>query len=313
MHQAEKTTASRNRQVEPLMPPRPIIIDCDPGLDDAVAIALAAASPSLRIAAVTTVAGNAGIEVVTRNALGIAAALGGGIPVHRGSGRPFVLPPRTSADLWGGSGDLGLDKHEGLEAAHGVDRLIEFLDAARDPATLVAIGPLTNIAAAIVMRPDLAQRIGELAVMGGGLDHGNATPHAELNIWVDPHAAHTVFSSGVPAVLAPLDITEPLRIPSALTARLARSAAPAARLVTRLLPLSGEGGHATSIYDAATIAWLLWPDLFEARTGTITVEIARGPRQGRTRFKEARGGPHRVLTTIDQSAFFARFAAAIEG
>jgi purine nucleosidase len=313
MRQAEKTTASRNRQVEPLMPPRPIIIDCDPGLDDAVAIALAAASPSLRIEAVTTVAGNAGIEMVTRNALGIAAALGGGIPVHRGSGRPLVKPLRTSADLWGGTGDLGLAKRVKPEGAHGVVRIIDFLEAARKPSRVVAIGPLTNIAAVIVMRPDLAGKIGELAVMGGGLDHGNATPHAELNIWVDPHAAHTVFASGIRIVLAPLDITEPLKVPPALTARLAGSAAPAAKLVARLLPLGGAESHAASIHDAATIAFLLWPDLFEARPGTVTVEIADGRRQGETRFREAKSGPHRVLTAIDQDAFLGRLAELLCG
>ncbi len=293
------------------MPERAIIIDCDPGLDDAVAIALASVLPSLRIEAVTTVAGNAPIDMVTKNALGVAAALCGGIPVHSGCARPFVLPLRTSAMLWGGDGDLGLTKRAKPEGAHGVVRLIAFLEAARKPATLVAIGPLTNIAAVLVMRPDLSARIGDLIVMGGGLDHGNATPHAELNIWVDPHAALTVFASGVPIVLAPLDITEPMKVPPALVGKLARSRARAARLVARLMPLAGQESHPASIYDAATIAWLDWPDLFEARPGTVTVEIADGLRQGKTQFAESKSGPHRVLTGVDTAGFFERFVATL--
>lgn len=291
------------------MPKRTIIIDCDPGLDDAVAIALARAAPGLDLAAITTVAGNAGIEMVTKNALGIVTALGGGIPVHRGCAQSLVLPPpRTSAALWGGDGDLHLASRGKPQVEHAVSRLIRHIDASgKSGASIVAIGPLTNLAVVLTMRPDLKSRIAELVVMGGGIDHANATPKAELNIWVDPHAAHSVFASGVPVVLAPLDITEPLKVPPEVVAELAKSKAKAAKLVARLMPLAGQESHPTSIYDAATIAWLLWPDLFKAKPGFITVDLDPGANLGQTTFKPSKSGPHRVLTAVDDTGFFEHF------
>ncbi|MEZ5923398.1 MAG: nucleoside hydrolase [Hyphomicrobiaceae bacterium] len=292
---------------------RTLIIDCDPGLDDAVAIALAHSAPEIELTAVTTVAGNAGIETVTRNALGIVAALGGGVPVHRGCGQSLVLPPpRTSAALWGGDGDLHLAARGKPDAEHAVTRLIRHIEASRrSGAAIVAIGPLTNLAVVLTMRPDLRSRIGVIVVMGGGIDHGNATPKAELNIWVDPHAAHSVFASGVPVVLAPLDITEPLRVPPDVVAELAKSKARPAKLVARLMPLAGLESHPASIYDAATIAWLLWPDLFKAKPGRITVDLDPGARLGQTTFKSSTSGAHLLLTAVDQRRFFERFTAQL--
>lgn len=292
---------------------RTIIIDCDPGLDDAVAVALACASPELELAAVTTVAGNAGIEMVTKNALGIVAALGGGVPVHQGCAQSLVLPPpRTSAALWGGDGDLHLATRGKPKPEHAVTSLIRHIEASgRSGAAIVAIGPLTNLAVVLTMRPDLKPRIGVIVVMGGGIDHGNATPKAELNIWVDPHAAHTVFASGVPIVLAPLDITEPLKVPPEVVAELAKSKAKPARLVARLMPLVGHKSHPTSIYDAATIAWLIWPDLFKAKQGHVTVDLDPGERLGQTTFKPTKSGAHRLLTAVDEARFFEHFTAKL--
>jgi inosine-uridine nucleoside N-ribohydrolase len=294
------------------MAKRAIVIDCDPGLDDAVAIALARSSPALRLAAVTTVAGNAEIGMVTHNALGIARALGG-IPVHQGCAQPLVLPPpRTSVSLWGGDGNLKLAARGSAGREHAVPRLIQHIEASdRTGATLVAIGPLTNLAVVLAMRPDLKRRIAGLVVMGGGIDHGNATPRAELNIWVDPHAAHAVFASGVPIVLAPLDITEPLKVKPDTVAMLASAETKAARLVARLMPLAGTPGHPASIYDAATIAWLLWPELFKTRRGTITVDLEPGDRLGETRFVPGPKGPHRLLTAVDERRFFERFTTQL--
>lgn len=292
--------------------PRTIIIDCDPGLDDAVAIALADAAPALDLAAITTVAGNAEIGRVTANGLAIAKALKLKARVHAGCVRPLVMPtPRTSAELWGGDGDLGLEVGGKAAREHAVVRLIRHLEDGPGKATLVAIGPLTNIGVLLTMRPDLAARIGELVVMGGGFSGGNASKHAELNIWVDPHAAHAVFASGVPIVLAPLDVTQPLVVPPDVVAALARSKAKPARLVARLMPLVGIESHPSSIYDAATIAWLLWPEIFKTRRGTVTVDLDGGARLGETRFASGARGPHRVLTAVDQQRFFERFTATL--
>lgn len=291
---------------------RTIIIDCDPGLDDAVAIALAVASPELKLAAITTVAGNAEIDRVTTNALAVVKALKLKTPVHRGCARPLVMPtPRTSALLWGGDGDLELDAGGKAHRDHAVVRLIRHLEACGGGATLVAIGPLTNIAVLLTMRPDLTPKIGELVIMGGGFSGGNASPHAELNIWVDPHAAHAVFASGVPIVLAPLDITRPLIVPPAVVAELSQSKARPAQLVARLMPLVGIESHPSSIFDAATIAWLLWPDIFKAKRGTVTVDLDPGARLGETRLAPGSRGPHRVLTAVSERRFFERFTAAL--
>lgn len=296
------------------MPTRTILIDCDPGLDDAVAIALAVASPALALAAVTTVAGNAEIDRVTANALAVVKALKLKTPVHRGCARPLVMPaPRTSALLWGGDGDLGLEEGGSVAREHAVVRLIRFLEESASPATLVAIGPLTNIGVLLTMRPDLAPNIGELVIMGGGFSGGNASKHAELNIWVDPHAAHAVFASGVPIVLAPLDITRPLKVPPEVVAELAQSKAKPAQLVARLMPLVGIESHPSSIFDAATIAWLLWPEIFKARRGTVTVDLDPGAQLGETRLTPSSRGPHRVLTSVNQRLFFERFTAQLMG
>lgn len=294
------------------MPARSLIIDCDPGLDDAVAIALAASSSTLNLRAITTVAGNAGVDLTTRNATATVAALGLDVPVFSGCAQPLVLPLRTSVMLWGGTGDLGLPRRGQAGKGHAVAHLIDVLERARGSTmTICPIGPLTNIAVLFAMRPDLKPRIRELVVMGGGFGRGNATPHAELNIWVDPHAAQAVFASGVPVVLAPLDITEPLQVTKAVIAELATKDSTAARLVARLMPLAGKASHPAAIYDAAAVAYLLWPEIFKAERGTISVELADGARQGETRFTSGRLGVHWRLTGIDKSAFFARFVAAL--
>lgn len=292
--------------------PRTILIDCDPGLDDAVAIALAVASPAIELAAVTTVAGNAGIDRVTSNARAIVKALRLKATVHQGCARPLVMPtPRTSASLWGGDGDLGLAAGGRAAREHAVVRLIRHLEESDGAATLVAIGPLTNLGVLLTMRPDLAPRIGELVVMGGGFSGGNASKHAELNIWVDPHAAHAVFASRVPIVLAPLDITQPLKVPPEVVEKLGTSKARTAQLVARLMPLAGIESHPSSIFDAATIGWLLWPEIFKAKRGTVSVDLDAGARLGETRFAPGPRGPHRVLTAVSERRFFERFTEAL--
>lgn len=296
------------------MPPRPIIIDCDPGMDDAIAIALAASSRQLRLAAITTVAGNAKVDMTTRNALGTVAALSLDVPVHAGCAQPILRPLRTSAMLWGGTGDLGLPARGRPAASHAVTHMIEVLERARAATvTICPVGPLTNIAVLIAMRPDLKSKIRELVVMGGGFAGGNATPNAELNIWVDPHAAAAVLASGIPLVLAPLDATRPLQVPEAVIAELGRHDTPGARLAARLLPLAGKSSHPTAIFDAATIGYLLWPELFKSERGTVSIDLADGKRLGETRFEARHDGAHLRLTAIDKTAFFERFVAALTG
>ncbi len=289
-----------------------IIIDCDPGLDDAVAIALAEASPELAVEAITTVAGNAPIEVVTRNALAVCEALSLDTPVHRGSERPLVAEPRYSTTLWGGDGDLGLPTPTRSAGDNAVVALGDILENAEEPKTLCPIGPLTNIARLIERRPGEARKIERLVVMGGALGRGNASPRAELNIWFDPHAAARVFEAEIPVTLVPLDLTRSVVMKPDRIEHLAQSSTPAGELCARLLPLSGRNSHPSSIHDACAVGWLLWPEFFRAEEGRISV-VLDGEEAGRTLFEAREGGPHRVATALDVDRFVDRLVETLSG
>ncbi|MGE3877221.1 MAG: nucleoside hydrolase [Parvibaculaceae bacterium] len=281
-----------------------LVFDCDPGLDDAVALALAHSSEVFRITAVSTVACNAPIEIVTANASAILACLDNPAPVFAGASRPLVVEPRHAIHLWGGDGILPLTSRSMTSSPIDLQWRAH-LEAAD---TVIAIASLTNIANALAG----GARIRRLAIMGGALGKGNATEHAELNIWADPHAAAVVFSSGVKITMAPLDLTRTLRVPANALARLAASTRPAARLCAELLPLAGSKGQPAAIHDAAIVAWLLWPDLFITAQGTISV-ITEGEEQGRTVFARSASGPHTVLTGAAEPALLERIIARICG
>ena len=272
------------------------LLDCDPGLDDAVALALAMASPELELTGVSTVAANAPIEVVTTNAERVMDRLGCQCPLFQGAARPLKIKARHSTDLWGGDGRLAL----GAPA-----RPVRRIDAAAfrkltSAADMVcAIGSLTNIAGLI----EAGHAPARMVIMGGALERGNATPHAELNIWADPQAADIVFASGVPITLVPLDITRGLIVPEAMTLALAAASTPSARLVAELLPQAGRNAQPRAIHDAAVIAFLLWPALFRTEPGRIAV-ISEGAEEGRTIFSPAPDGPHRVLTEVVRDDLF---------
>jgi purine nucleosidase len=282
-----------------------LVFDCDPGLDDAVALALAHSSPVLRITGLSTVACNAPIEIVTGNARSILSWLGNPAPVFAGAQRPLIVEPRHAIDLWGGDGILPFTSRSSvIEPPASVDW--QSLLAEAD--IVIAIASLTNIANALAG----GTRIKRLAVMGGALGRGNATEWAELNIWADPHAAAAVFASGVKAVMAPLDLTRTLRVPPNAIARLAKSSRPAAKLCAELLPLAGMKGQPAAIHDAATVAYLLWPDLFTSAQGTIAV-ITEGEEQGRTIFTRSASGPHTVLTGAAEPDLLERIIGRICG
>ena len=282
-----------------------LVFDCDPGLDDAVALALAHSSPGLRIAGLSTVACNAPIETVTGNALAVLSRLANSAPVFSGAHRPLTVEPRHAIHLWGGDGKLPLTSRSDI-AARPTGANWRTLLAEAD--TVIAIASLTNIATALAA----GTQIKRLAIMGGAFGRGNATEWAELNIWADPHAAAAVFASGVTAVVAPLDLTRTLRVPANAIARLAKSSHPAAKLCAELLPLAGMKGQPAAIHDAATVAWLLWPDLFTRAQGTITI-ITEGEEQGRTVFTRSPSGPHTVLTGAAEPALLERIIGRICG
>ena len=189
----------------------PIILDCDPGHDDALAIALALASPELRPLAITTVAGNAPLDRTTRNALRVLTLLGRtDVPVAAGADRPIVRDPWVPVEFHGDSGLDGADLPEpavGPAEVGAVELAGALLRRAGEPVTLVATGPLTNMALLLRAAPGLRDRIAEISLMGGSLGEGNTTAAAEFNIWADPEAAAIVFDSGIPIRMAGLDVT----------------------------------------------------------------------------------------------------------
>jgi inosine-uridine nucleoside N-ribohydrolase len=233
---------------------------------------------------------------VTGNAERVMDRLGCRCPLFQGAARPLVIGPRHSTDLWGGDGKLPLAPP--AQPARRADRhAFEML--ARTADVVCAIGSLTNVAGLI----ENGEPPGRLVVMGGALGRGNATPHAELNIWADPHAARIVFASGVPVTLVPLDITRGLIVPDDMARRLAAAKTRAARLVGELLPHAGSNAQPSAIHDAAVIAFLLWPAFFTSEPGQIRV-VTRGSEEGRTIFTSAADGPHRVLTEVVRDDLF---------
>jgi purine nucleosidase len=289
-----------------------IVIDCDAGMDDAVAIALAAAARTLTIDAITTVAGNCSVATTTANSLATVEALGLEIPVYRGAAGPDDAAQRYGTVLWGGDGGLGLPSARNKAAGDAIEYLTRRLEGARPGSvTLCPIGPLTNLAILFDRRPDLVDRVARLIVMGGAFHGGNVTAHAEFNIWFDPPAAKRVFETPCPAVIVPYDLTRHIVVNAAAIARLARATTPAAVLSAKLLPLAGSENHPSSIHDAATIGWLLWPDLFDSAVGVVSVVADDGDQFGRTLLQPDPDGRHRVLTAVDRDIFIDRMVETL--
>jgi len=277
------------------MSARPIIIDCDPGQDDAVALFLAMASPAeLDVVGITAVAGNVPLALTQRNAR-IMCDLAGraDIPVHGGCDRPLRRDPVTAEHVHGNTGIDGMDPFEPatpLAHGHAVDFLVDALRSAPDEGiTLVATGPLTNVATAIEREPGILARVREIVLMGGAFrEGGNITPSAEFNIYADPHAADTVFRCGRPLVVMGLDVTHQVISTPARIAAIAALENPVARATAGMLGFfhrhdSEKYGTAGGpLHDPCTIAWLLAPGLFEGRPCNVSVETASPLTAGHT-------------------------------
>lgn len=262
---------------------RPIIIDTDPGQDDAVAILLALASPELDVLGITAVAGNVPLALTELNARKI-CELGGrpDMKVFAGASRPLMKQLVTAEEVHGRSGLDGPALPEpamALQARHGVDFLVETLMS--EPVgsvTLCPLGPLTNIALALIREPAIAPRIREIVLMGGGFfEGGNVTPAAEFNIFVDPHAAKTVFEAGIPLTMIPLDCTHQALTTEARVDRIRALGTPVAMAVAQLLDFFERfderkyGTDGGPLHDPCVIAYLLRPELFSGRN--VNVEV----------------------------------------
>lgn len=274
-----------------------IILDCDPGHDDAVAILLALASPDIELLALTVVGGNVPLALTADNALRVTALAGyQSLPVYAGCPKPLLRKMVTAEHV---HGESGLDTGSGqlldpptttVAPMHAVNYLINTVrEAAAKTITLVATGPLTNVAAAFAMAPDIIDRLEQLVIMGGaGHEPGNITPAAEFNIYVDPHAAYAVFESGVKLTVFGLDITHQMLItPSRLTA-IAERGGRTGVVVADLLAffnqydISKYGWEGAPLHDPCTVAYLIDPTIFKGRGMAVTVDTTDGPSLGRT-------------------------------
>lgn len=274
---------------------RKIIIDTDPGQDDAVAILLALASPEdLDVLGIVAVAGNVGLAQNARNALKVVELAGRTeIPVYAGCERPMRRHLVTAEHVHGDTGLNGPDLPEPrieLKKQHGVDYLIEAL-LTHEAATvaLCALGPLTNIAMALVKAPEIAPRIKEIVMMGGAyFEVGNITPAAEFNIYVDPEAADVVLRSGIPIVMAPLDLTHMILSTHERLEKIGAIGNKAGKAVAQMLAFSERfdlqkyGSKGAPLHDPCVIAYLLKPELFEGRHINVTVETASELTMGMT-------------------------------
>jgi purine nucleosidase len=273
---------------------RPIIIDGDPGQDDAVAILLALASPEdLDILAITAVAGNVPLDLTVMNTLALVELAGRpDVPVYRGSVRPMVKTLVTAEYVHGPTGLDGANLPPPklkAQPEHAVDKIIEILMASDDLVTVCTLGPLTNFGLALVREPGIVDKIDRLVMMGGGFfEGGNTTPAAEFNIYVDPHAAHVVFTSGISIVMMPLDVThQALTTPDRLE-RFSGLGNAAGDSVAGMLDfydrwdMEKYGLPGGPLHDPTVIAYLLKPELFAGKEVAVEIETAPGPTQGMT-------------------------------
>jgi inosine-uridine nucleoside N-ribohydrolase len=261
-----------------------IILDTDPGIDDALALFLALASPDVQLEAVATVSGNVHVDITTRNALALLELAGrGDIPVARGCDRPLVRQPVIADYVHGrnGLGEVSLpEPRTRAIAAHAVDVIVEKIMASPGEITLVPIGPLTNVALAVRREPRIAQYVREVVIMGGALRvPGNVTPVSEFNIYADPHAARIVLQAGWPIRLVSLDATTQARMQREQVYTLGANGHPVTRLIQELvtyqLDVFGKprGISAFSMHDPLCLAAALRPDLLSWKPAYVDVEL----------------------------------------
>ena len=276
------------------MAPRPIIVDCDPGQDDAVALFLAMSSPvELDLLGITTVAGNVPLALTERNARMMCdIADRKDLRVFAGCARPMVREPITAEYIHGNTGIDGIDVFEPetpLQQQHAVDFIIETLLRYKVTVTLIPTGPLTNIATAMVREPKIIERIEEIVIMGGAMrEGGNRTPSAEFNIIVDPQAADIVLNCGRPITLLGLDVTHKVLSTQERVAGIAALKNSVADATVGMLSFFHRydtkkyGSQGTPLHDPCTVAYLLRPELFKTKSCNVSVETVSELTMGHT-------------------------------
>jgi inosine-uridine nucleoside N-ribohydrolase len=266
----------------------PVLIDCDPGHDDAIALLLALASPEVEVLGITTVAGNQTLEKTTANALKILEFVGRSeIPVAAGAARPLVREPFVAAYVHGETGmdgpDLPTPQTRAAEQ-HAVDFLAERIEPG---VVLVPTGPLTNIGLLLARYPEVAGRIEQIVLMGGAIAEGNVTPAAEFNIWADPEAAARVFTSGIDLTMIGLDVTHKALFRPADSERLAATGR-VGRLVSELFGFYQRfhseqyGWDGSPVHDAVAVAHVVRPGLVQTADRGVVVDCGGELSRGRT-------------------------------
>ncbi|MFH5925777.1 nucleoside hydrolase [Roseomonas xinghualingensis] len=296
---------------------RPVILDCDPGTDDALALWLALASPEIDLRMVTVVGGNVGLERTVANAASVVGLSRAVVPVVPGAGRPLRGHFAGEVRVHGDDGLRGVTLPPGPPpvAAVAADAIRAMLHT-MPPAgmTLVGIGPATNLALALATEPELAGKLREIVLMGGAWGEGNWTPAAEFNAASDPEALDILLALGVPLTLLTLELTSqalvrPERVAAMRGLGDGACLRAACDIMDAVLPSRRLGGKGHPLHDACAIAWLIAPELFETRLVSVQVDCGHGPARGRTHVDRwGRSGAAATVTlpdTLDTEAFFA--------
>lgn len=264
------------------MKPIPIVLDCDPGHDDALAMILAAHNPNINLLAITTVSGNGSISKVTQNALRICALANITVPVAEGSGSAFLGHSEAATDIHGESALDGAQLPEPifeLEEMSGVDLIAKVVREHPEKVTLVGTGPLTNIALFLKLYPELKSKVDEIVFMGGSTDRGNRTPYAEFNIWMDPEAADVVLKSGLPLTMCGLNVSHQALVTKEIFAKLEVMQTPISKTVIGLLRFFASTYHEVfempdpPLHDPITIALLIDRSVVSTRRANVEIEL----------------------------------------
>lgn len=299
---------------------RKIIIDTDPGIDDAVALAIAMFSEQLDIQLITAVAGNVGLEHTAPNALRLVSFWGSNVPVAAGADRPLVGAVYNAAQAHGETGLMGFDFEDAdarLLPMHAVEAMRRVLMRAQEPITLVPIGPLTNIALLFSMHPEVKEKIDEIVLMGGCYLRGNITPYGEFNIFADPEAADMVLRCGLPIVICPLELGRKALIKGSEVEQL-RSVSRTGEMVYSLFShyRGGDMINGQRMYDSTAIGYLLHPEFYTVKECFAQVEVASELTRGCTVCDIenfwGRSANVRLCTDIDADAFRNWFIAELK-
>lgn len=301
----------------------PVILDGDPGHDDAIAWTIAHASGRFDILAVTTAAGNQTIEKTTYNALRVCALIGLNAPVARGCPRPLLTEPMNAPSVHGESGLDGPPLPEPVfkpQEIGAIELMARVIRQCPEPVTIVSTGPMTNTAAFLLAHPELKSRIARISMMGGGLATGNWTPAAEFNILVDPEAAQIVFESGIPILMAGLDVTEKALVLPQDFERIRAQGSPVSDVVWQWLEFfyifhRGIGYEGAPMHDPVAVMALIHPELFTMRDYYVQIETLGDYCKGATvpdwHGKLGRKPNATCIMDVDRAAFADRLVELI--